>query len=63
MTHKLQHLNSSGCEIDSKTFDDEDSMEDYIDERVLPYWESGDRLVCDGSIRECFNDYPGQEQC
>lgn len=60
MVHKLQHLNSSGCEIDDQTFPDEDSMEDYIDKHCLPYWVNGDKLVCNGVIRECFNDYPTQ---
>jgi len=57
MIHTLQHLNDGGCEIDSKTFPNEDLMEEYIDKHCLPFWEKGDRLVCDGTIRECFNDY------
>lgn len=58
MIHKLQHLNNSGCVIDEQTFFSEEEMENYIDEHCLPLWESGDSIICDGILRECFNNYP-----
>lgn len=53
--HTLIHLNDSGCEIDSQSFKTWSEMEDYIDLAILPYWQEGDTLACDGEVRECFS--------
>jgi len=53
--HSLSHMNNLGCEIDAQTFRTELQMEDYIDLSVLPYWQEGDTLVCDGQVRESFS--------
>ena len=62
MSHVLQHLNSSECEIDRQKFTTSGAMEKYIDDEVLPYWESGDRIICDGAVREVFNDYQCEDE-
>jgi hypothetical protein len=55
--HTLQHLNSSKCIIDEKWFYNDEDMEKYIDDEVLPLWEKGDSIICNGSKRDCFDDY------
>jgi len=57
MKHTLQHINASNCIIDEKEFNTEVEMEAYIDSDCLPLWENGDSIICNGSRRECFNDY------
>jgi hypothetical protein len=59
--HTLIHLNDSGCEIDSQSFKTWDDMEQYIDDECLPFWEDGDSLVCDGEVREVFQNYSHAE--
>ena len=54
--HTLQHMASGGC-IDSESFDTYEEMEAYIDNYILPEWQEGDYIVCDGERRECFDDY------
>jgi hypothetical protein len=56
-THTLQHLNSDNSVIDEKWFHDEELMEKYIDDEILPLWEKGDSIICNGSRRDCFDDY------
>ena len=53
--HTLIHLNDSGCEIDNQTFKSWARLEQYIDDSVLPFWQDGDTIVCDGEVREVFS--------
>jgi len=65
MVHTLEHLSSSGVELDSKVFYDENGMQNYIDTIILPYWVKGDVLVCDGVISEHFycDDFKDEDKC
>tara|TARA_Y100001951_G_C11046329_1_gene133124 strand:- start:47 stop:274 length:228 start_codon:yes stop_codon:yes gene_type:complete len=56
-TYTLQHLNSDNCVIDEKWFHTDENMEKYIDDEILPLWEQGDSIICNGSKRNCFDDY------
>tara|TARA_R110000744_G_scaffold116456_1_gene217886 strand:+ start:276 stop:461 length:186 start_codon:yes stop_codon:yes gene_type:complete len=57
MKYTLQHIASGNCIMDEQQFNSEEEMEAYIDRECLPVWEEGDSIVCNGTRRECFDDY------
>ena len=55
--YKLQHLANGNSVIDEQLFNTEAEMETYIDEHILPNWEEGDSINCNGVRQIIFDDY------
>jgi len=60
MKNTIQHLNASGCVLDFRIFETEGEMDNYILNFILPTWQEGDTIVCDGSAIATFDNVPLQ---